>query len=80
MANAAVTAKPGEDLIAAVPAGTMLVDDQGVVLADLVEDGAQVVVAKGGKGGFGNAHFISSTRQAPTVPKKAKWVNTLKLL
>jgi GTP-binding protein len=64
--------KSGEDLIVAVPVGTMLVNNNATVVADLVQDGDQVVVARGGKGGYGNAHFISSTRQAPTVAEKGE--------
>lgn len=56
----------GEDLIVKVPVGTMVKRD-GVVIADLASDEQMEVVACGGKGGFGNAHFKSSTRQAPRV-------------
>jgi GTP-binding protein len=59
--------KNGDDLIVKVPRGTIIVDDAtGQVLADL-SDIDEAVVAKGGNGGFGNAHFISSTRQTPRV-------------
>lgn len=64
--------KTGGDLLADVPAGTLVTDKEGVVLADLTRDGQQAVIAKGGKGGFGNAHFTSSTRQAPRVAEKGE--------
>jgi GTP-binding protein len=64
--------KSGEDLIVLVPVGTMLINDQTVILADLTADGDEMVVARGGKGGYGNAHFISSTRQAPTIAEKGE--------
>lgn len=63
--------KSGEDLEVKVPVGTMiLLDDQPI--ADLTEDGQSQVIARGGKGGFGNAHFVSSTRQAPRVAEKGE--------
>jgi len=56
----------GEDLIITVPPGTTVNDRKtGEVIADLVEDGQQVVVAHGGRGGRGNTRFKSSTNQAP---------------
>jgi GTP-binding protein len=58
------------DLLVAVPVGTIATDKDGRVLADLVEDGQRTVVAKGGRGGFGNAHFVSSRRQAPNFAEK----------
>lgn len=62
--------KNGKDLEVAVPVGTVVSDLDGKVLADLVEDGQRAVIAKGGRGGFGNAHFVSSTRQAPRFSEK----------
>lgn len=58
--------KSGQDLIVKVPVGTLVKRD-GAVIADLTKDGQQEVVASGGDGGFGNAHFKSSVRQAPRV-------------
>ena len=60
------TGRSGKDLIVEVPIGTIVKRD-GEVLADLTHDGQTAVIAKGGDGGFGNAHFKSSTRQAPIV-------------
>ncbi len=62
----------GKDLLVPVPVGTVATDEAGHVLADLAEDGAKAIIAKGGRGGFGNAHFISSVRQAPRVAEKGE--------
>jgi GTP-binding protein len=64
--------KSAQDLIVDVPVGTVVTDTDGQVLADLIEDGQTAVIARGGAGGFGNAHFISSTRQAPRVAEKGE--------
>ena len=58
--------RAGKDLIIEVPIGTVVKRD-GVVIADLTRDQEEAVIAKGGDGGFGNAHFKSSTRQTPII-------------
>jgi GTP-binding protein len=56
----------GADVVLKVPAGTQIFDeDQETLLTDLTNPGDRVVIAKGGNGGFGNAHFTSSTNRAP---------------
>lgn len=56
----------GKDCIIKVPPGTVvLAEDQETVLAEMTEPGQRFVVAHGGNGGFGNAHFKSATNQAP---------------
>lgn len=64
--------RSADDLRVAVPVGTVVVDEAGQLLADLAVDGQEAVLAKGGKGGFGNAHFVSSTRQAPRIVEKGE--------
>ncbi len=60
------TGKDGEDLIIKVPTGTqILAEDKETVLADLHIPGQTFLIAKGGNGGFGNAHFKSSVNQSP---------------
>jgi GTP-binding protein len=72
--------KNGKTLYVDVPAGTIVYSDEtGEPLADLTEVGDEYVVAKGGKGGLGNSHFKSSTRQAPRIaelgePGDESWV------
>lgn len=63
--------KSGAPLNVKVPVGTIIRRD-GQVIADFTEDGQALVVAKGGDGGFGNAHFKSSVRQAPRVAEKGE--------
>src|SRR6201991_3650802 len=56
----------GDDIVLKVPAGTQVFEEDGeTLLADLAEVGQRVVLARGGNGGFGNAHFKSSTNRAP---------------
>jgi len=56
----------GDDVILKVPAGTQIYEDDGeTLLADLTDAGERAVLLKGGNGGFGNAHFKSSTNRAP---------------
>ncbi len=76
-----------EDLIIKVPVGTVVKDAQtGEVIADLTTDGQEVIVAKGGKGGKGNAAFKTSTNQAPDYAEEGekgeeKWIELeLKLI
>lgn len=64
--------RSGEDLLVMVPVGTVATDEAGHILADVDEDGKRVIIARGGKGGFGNAHFISSVRQAPKIAEKGE--------
>jgi GTP-binding protein len=56
----------GADVVLKVPAGTQVYEEDGeTLLADLTDVGQRAVIAKGGNGGFGNAHFKSSTNRAP---------------
>src|SRR5918911_3541093 len=55
----------GEDLLLPVPDGTVVTDEDGEVIADLVGAGTELVVAEGGRGGLGNAALASAKRKAP---------------
>jgi len=58
----------GKDLYFKVPVGTVIYNDEtGEKIADLTENNEAFMIAKGGEGGYGNAHFVSSVRQAPQV-------------
>ena len=61
----------GQDLVIKVPLGTVFTANKQIV-ADLTLPNQQVLLAKGGKGGYGNAHFVSSTRQAPNFAEKGE--------
>lgn len=61
-----MSGRNGEDLVIAVPVGTVIKDaETGEVLADLDSGGKETIAAQGGKGGLGNTHFATAVRQAP---------------
>ncbi len=65
--------KDGEDLLIEVPLGTMVKDaNTGKVLCDLLKEGDVCLVARGGKGGRGNAHFATPTDQTPKYAEKGE--------
>lgn len=59
------TGADGEDIILEVPIGTIAKDEEGNIIGEITENGQQLIIAKGGKGGLGNWHFRSATRQTP---------------
>ena len=65
--------KHGDDLELPVPLGTLVRDADGVLMADLVEPGQRLVIAEGGKGGRGNASFVSPGRRAPTFAEQGEY-------
>ena len=67
--------RSGEPLYVKVPMGT-IIRRAGKVIADLTENGQEVIIAKGGDGGFGNAHFKSSVRQTPRIAEKGEFGET----
>jgi GTP-binding protein len=70
----------GQDLVIAVPPGTLVLDrDRGHVLRDLTEAGQEVTIARGGKGGRGNRAFATAVNQAPRetepgTPGEERWI------
>lgn len=63
----------GEDLILKVPLGTTVYDEDGTMIADLVKHGQMVKALEGGRGGGGNAAFISSKRRAPAFAEQGEY-------
>jgi GTP-binding protein len=63
--------KRGADVVVRVPLGTIIADQQGAI-ADITQDGQEIVVARGGKGGIGNIHFATSTNRAPRMARKGE--------
>lgn len=63
--------KKGQDFVVSVPIGTVVKKGEKII-ADFLSVGQKAVIAKGGDGGFGNAHFKSSTRQTPRVAEKGE--------
>lgn len=62
-----------QDMIVRVPVGTMLINaDTNAVMADLTQDKQRVVIAKGGRGGRGNARFATSRNPAPTICERGE--------
>ncbi len=79
--------KNSDDLVLIVPAGTIIRDaDSNEAIADLIKDGDYFIAAKGGRGGLGNSHFATSTKQVPMYAQpgennEEKWlILELKLL
>ncbi len=63
----------GEDIVLKVPCGTIIRDAESLqVIADLIDPGQRVMVARGGRGGLGNTHFATSTHQSPKESQKGE--------
>ena len=67
------TGRGGEDAMLSVPLGTVVIDEGGTVIADLVEEGQEVVAVQGGRGGRGNAAFVSPSNRAPGVAEQGEY-------
>jgi GTPase len=65
--------KSGEDLVLPVPAGTVIRDESGRMVADLVRHGQRATILEGGRGGRGNAAFVSPKLRAPSVAEQGEY-------
>jgi GTP-binding protein len=65
--------RAGDDLVLPVPLGTVVRDADDIVIADLVEPGQSIVVARGGRGGRGNAALAGMGRKAPTFAEQGEY-------
>lgn len=81
------TGRTGRDTLLNVPLGTVVIDpDSGEIVTEILEEGQQAIIAKGGTGGLGNTHFKSSVTQAPqrctpgTEGEERSWRLELKLV
>lgn len=64
--------RSAKHMVVQVPVGTVVTLEDGEIIADLTDDDQKEIIAKGGHGGFGNAHFVSSRRQAPNFAEKGE--------
>jgi GTPase len=68
-----MTGRNGRDLVIHVPPGTVVFDaETGELIGDLTDNGQQLVICKGGRGGRGNQHFATSRNQAPRTAEKGE--------
>ncbi|MEA2011332.1 MAG: GTPase ObgE [Actinomycetota bacterium] len=63
----------GDDLELVVPLGTVVSDEDGVLMADMVVEGQRLVIAEGGRGGRGNASFVTPDRRAPSFAEQGEY-------
>ncbi|MGD2100706.1 MAG: GTPase ObgE [Acidimicrobiia bacterium] len=63
----------GADLVLPVPLGTVVRDESGTLIADLVTEGQEVTVVVGGRGGLGNAAFVSPANRAPAMAEQGEY-------
>ncbi len=69
-ANRNCSGKSAKDIVVRVPPGTLVKDENGTVICDLIAAGQCFIAAKGGRGGRGNQHFATSTHQTPRHAEK----------
>jgi GTP-binding protein len=65
--------RSGDDLILPVPLGTVVYDESGTMVADLVEPGQEIEAVRGGRGGRGNAAFVTPANRAPGVAEQGEY-------